>query len=111
MPRTALRRITLTDFRSYEHVRIDLDGRPVVLSGPNGAGKTNLLEAISLLIPGRGLRNAAISEIGRREPGEGEGRAWAVAAEVAAGDQTIAIGTGPETAGDRKSTRLNSSHV
>jgi DNA replication and repair protein RecF len=108
MPRTALRRITLTDFRSYEHVRIDLDGRPVVLSGPNGAGKTNLLEAISLLIPGRGLRNAAISEIGRREPGEGEGRAWAVAAEVAAGDQTIAIGTGLETAGAaRRSVRID----
>ncbi|MCI3135573.1 AAA family ATPase, partial [Phenylobacterium aquaticum] len=76
--RTALTHLTLTDFRSYERAEIALDGRPVWLVGPNGAGKTNLLEAVSLLTPGRGLRGAAQVELGRRLPGERVGRAWAV---------------------------------
>ena len=54
----ALSRLTLTDFRSYARADLVLDGRPVYLVGPNGAGKTNLLEAVSLLSPGRGLRRA-----------------------------------------------------
>ena len=73
MPRTVLRRLTLTDFRSYARAALALDGRPVFLFGPNGAGKTNLLEAISFLIPGRGLRDAAMAEVGRREPGDAQG--------------------------------------
>jgi DNA replication and repair protein RecF len=76
---TALTRLTLTDFRSYAGAALELDGRPVWLAGPNGAGKTNLLEAVSFLIPGRGLRGAALAEVGRRAPGEPRGRAWAVA--------------------------------
>ncbi len=56
----------LTDFRGYAAARLDGDGRPVVLTGPNGAGKTNLLEAISFLAPGRGLRRARLGEIDRR---------------------------------------------
>ena len=59
--RTALTRLTLTDFRSYEAAELPLDGRPVVLVGPNGAGKTNLLEGVSLLTPGRGLRGASLA--------------------------------------------------
>ena len=89
MPRTALRRLTLTDFRSYERAALVLDGRPVFLFGPNGAGKTNLLEAISFLLPGRGLRNAAIAEVGRREPAEPQGRAWAVAATLEGADGPV----------------------
>ena len=58
--RSVLTRLSLTDFRSYERADIPLDGRTVVLTGPNGAGKTNILEAVSLLSPGRGLRNAAL---------------------------------------------------
>jgi DNA replication and repair protein RecF len=104
MPSTALRRLTLTDFRSYERASLDLDGRPVVLFGPNGAGKTNLLEAISYLIPGRGLRNAAIAEVGRRDPAEDQGLAWAVAAEIDSRDERIRIGTGLETAGAARRT-------
>ena len=57
--RIAVTRLTLTEFRCYAQLRIELDPRPVVLTGPNGAGKTNLLEAVSLLSPGRGLRRAA----------------------------------------------------
>jgi DNA replication and repair protein RecF len=105
MPRTALRRLTLTDFRSYERAVLALDGRPVFLFGPNGAGKTNLLEAISFLIPGRGLRNAAIAEVGRRKPAEPQGRAWAVAAELeGAADEPIQLGTGLETANAARRT-------
>jgi DNA replication and repair protein RecF len=112
MPRTVLRRLTLTDFRSYARVELALDGRPVFLAGPNGAGKTNLLEAISLLIPGRGLRNAGLGEIGRREPSEERGRAWAVAAEVEGPDGLVRLGTGLETAdAARRSVRLDGESV
>ena len=104
MPTTALRRLTLTDFRSYHRASLDLDGRPVFLFGPNGAGKTNLLEAISYLIPGRGLRNAAIAEVGRREPADDQGLAWAVAAEIDSADGRTQIGTGLETAGAPRRT-------
>ncbi len=48
----AVRRLTVTDFRSYAGLAVEADARPVVLTGPNGAGKTNLLEAISMLSPG-----------------------------------------------------------
>lgn len=92
----ALTRLSLTDFRSYERADLDLDGRPVWLAGPNGAGKTNLLEAVSLLIPGRGLRGSALAEVGRRMPGEPTGRAWAVAVTVRAADGETRLGTGVE---------------
>src|SRR5215216_4437604 len=62
-------RLVLTDFRNYRSARLDLDPGPVVLSGPNGAGKTNLLEAMSSLSPGRGLRNARLGDIDRRTDG------------------------------------------
>ncbi|MBL8552733.1 MAG: AAA family ATPase, partial [Phenylobacterium sp.] len=65
MTATALTRLSLTDFRSYVTAELPLDGRPVWLSGPNGAGKTNLLEAVSFLIPGRGLRGSSLAEVGR----------------------------------------------
>ena len=58
-------RLAATRFRCYESARLQLDPRPVVLTGPNGAGKTNLLEAVSLLAPGRGLRRATLPEIDR----------------------------------------------
>ena len=84
------RRLTLTDFRSYERLDLELDGRPVALSGPNGAGKTNLLEAISLLGPGRGLRHARLDELPRIS---GAGR-WAVSARLAIDDDERALGVG-----------------
>ena len=62
-PSARLRRLTLTDFRSYERAEIVFDGRPVAIAGENGAGKTNLLEAISLIGPGRGLRGARLDEL------------------------------------------------
>ncbi len=112
MTRTAFTHLTLTDFRSYGRAEIALDGRPVWLAGPNGAGKTNLLEAISLFTAGRGLRNAAMAEVGRRAPGESLGRAWAVAAVIEQDGESTRIGTGTESAGAaRRTVRLEGEAV
>lgn len=89
--------LTLTDFRSYESARLEPGAGVTVLHGPNGAGKTNVLEAISLLTPGKGLRGAGAAEVGRREPGETAGRAWAVA--VVLGDDERRLGTGVQAPG------------
>lgn len=88
--------LTLTDFRSYERATLQTGGRTTYLFGPNGAGKTNLLEAISYLAPGRGLRGAAVAEVGRRMPGEGQGRAWSVSAILGGQDGETQVGTGLE---------------
>jgi DNA replication and repair protein RecF len=108
----ALSRLTLTDFRSYERAELALQPGPVFLVGPNGAGKTNLLEAVSLLTPGRGLRGASLAEVGRRLPGESHGRAWAVAATVGAGEDETRLGTGVEQPGAaRRVVRLEGETV
>src|SRR5882672_6239598 len=67
-PRLAVTRLQLTNFRSYALGEICVSGAPVVLAGPNGAGKTNVLDAISLLSPGRGLRGAKLAEHTRKGP-------------------------------------------
>jgi DNA replication and repair protein RecF len=69
----AVRRLGLADFRNYHQLRLELEASPVVLHGENGAGKTNLLEAVSLLTPGRGLRRAKLAELDR-EGGHGPWR-------------------------------------
>ncbi len=102
--RVGVTRLVLTDFRNYRSARLDLEPGldpgvelgPVVLTGANGAGKTNLLEAMSFLSPGRGLRNARLSDIDRRAAGPAEAPAsgWAVAATVATRRGPISIGTG-----------------
>jgi len=86
-----VRRLSLTNFRSYHAAQISL-GRagPVVLTGVNGAGKTNLIEAISLLAPGRGLRRATMEELAFAE---GDG-AWAVSAEIEGILGLATLGTG-----------------
>ena len=95
-----MRRLTLSDFRCYRHQRIETDRRPVVLTGPNGAGKTNVLEALSFLVPGRGLRRARLSEVARSVPGDGEDqRPWAVAATVVTPKGAVDIGTGRDAPG------------
>jgi DNA replication and repair protein RecF len=73
----AVRRLALRDFRNYARLRVELDAAPVVLVGENGAGKTNLLEAISLLAPGRGLRRAKLADMDRQGGG-----AWSVEARL-----------------------------
>jgi len=66
MTQLSLTTLTLSHFRSHKHARIDVDARPVALTGPNGAGKTNVLEAVSLFSPGRGLRRASAQDMMRR---------------------------------------------
>jgi DNA replication and repair protein RecF len=94
--------LSLTNFRSYRAASISLGDGPVVLVGPNGAGKTNLLEAISFLAPGRGLRRATLDEVAFAEGdgtgGEWEKSGWAVAAEVEGALGLATLGTGIEPA-------------
>jgi DNA replication and repair protein RecF len=112
MPSSKLPALSLADYRSYERAELETGGRSVFLFGSNGAGKTNLLEAISLLSPGRGLRGAAMGELGRRAAGEAEGRAWSVSARVAAGDDEVRIGTGVEAGGaSRRIVRIEGETV
>src|SRR5215213_9800067 len=92
----AVRQLRLTDFRNYRQLRLDCGPEPIVLVGANGAGKTNLLEALSFLAPGRGLRRARLDEISRRGRGEPDATAWAVAATLDTPEGRLAIGTGLE---------------
>ncbi|HEY8440546.1 MAG TPA: DNA replication/repair protein RecF [Xanthobacteraceae bacterium] len=85
-----IRRLTLTNFRSYRTAHIELRSGPIVLTGPNGAGKTNLVEAISFLAPGRGLRRAMLEDVGFSE-GDGS---WAVSADVEGTLGLVKLGTG-----------------
>ncbi len=88
-----IRRLTLTNFRSYHAAQVSLErAGPIVLTGANGAGKTNLIEAISLLAPGRGLRRATIEELAFFE-GDGS---WAVSAELEGMLGLATLGTGIE---------------
>jgi DNA replication and repair protein RecF len=101
-----VRRLALTDFRNYREARLTLGSEPVVLTGLNGAGKTNLLEALSFLAPGRGLRGARLGDIDRRMSGTAgaaesseppiSARGWAVAATVETRRGPLQIGTGRE---------------
>ncbi|MBI1179032.1 MAG: DNA replication/repair protein RecF [Alphaproteobacteria bacterium] len=88
----AVTRLTLTDFRNYVAERVEVRPRPVVLTGPNGAGKTNVLEALSYLTPGRGLRGARLPELARI----GGGGGWSVAARIETPAGSAAVGTGIE---------------
>jgi DNA replication and repair protein RecF len=108
--RLAVTRLRLTNFRSYAQAEIGASARPVVLVGSNGAGKTNVLDAISLLSPGRGLRGAKLSEHIRRGPSNPGEALWAVAATVARGDESFEIGTGlmlGPNGGERRQVKLN----
>jgi DNA replication and repair protein RecF len=100
-PRLWVERLTLTNFRNYRHAELVLGREPVVLTGANGSGKTNLLEAVSLLAPGQGLRRAAYSDLAR-SPGDGS---WSIAATVHTDVGAVDIGTGlapgPETTAGR----------
>ena len=98
-----LNRLTLTNFRNYSALTWRPAARVAVLHGPNGSGKTNLLEALSLLVPGRGLRNARNADL-PRQPGPGS---WAVAARLQTADGELTIGTGCEPGSDRRVFRLD----
>jgi DNA replication and repair protein RecF len=110
--RPALTRLTLADFRNYASATLALDGRHVVLTGANGAGKTNLLEAVSFLAPGRGLRRPRLDAVLRQTvvgsalPATG---GWAIGARLQMADAAveIATGTGGDRHGDRRQVRLD----
>ena len=92
--RLAVKNLSLTQFRSYARLSLDVGPEPVVLTGENGAGKTNLLEALSLLAPGRGLRRARLSDLCQRGA---DTQGWAVAAILRGPSGCINIGTGDIT--------------
>ena len=106
-PGLRLARLTLGQFRSYAALSWRPAGKLSVLFGANGSGKTNLLEAISLLVPGRGLRGARIAELARHGP-EGTG-VWAIAGRFAtpAGELDIGTGTPPDGQAERRVFRLD----
>ena len=94
--RVAVTRLRLTDFRNHASLGLDGDGRHVVLAGDNGVGKTNILEALSLLSPGRGLRRARLDEMARL----GGSGAWSVFARLDGPDGEVKVGTGFEATGE-----------
>jgi DNA replication and repair protein RecF len=107
-PPVNITRLSLTDFRNYPALALDVEPGPVVLTGENGAGKTNLLEAVSLFSPGRGLRRAPYAEMAR----EGAAGGFAVHARLEGpfGDCEIGTGTlaaGPEDADGARRVRIN----
>ncbi len=101
MPLMALTRLVLTDFRNHRDTILNVGTGFVVLAGDNGAGKTNVLEAVSLLAPGRGLRRAPLTEMAR----QGGSGGFGVAAQL---DGEVEIGTGTQpTAPERRIVRVN----
>lgn len=123
----AVRRLMVSRFRNYASLKLDLERAPVVLTGPNGAGKTNLLEAVSFLAPGRGLRRARLGDVDRADDGIENNvagqppaagippSAWAISADIetAMGRTTIGTGRDPisETGGDKRLVRIDGAPV
>jgi DNA replication and repair protein RecF len=101
-----LNKLNLTHFRCYEALRLDTSGaRMIVLTGLNGAGKTNILEAVSLLVPGKGLRGADLLEIKNRQAGAED--LWAVAAELeTSSGLQLRVGTGLDRDFKRRVVRI-----
>lgn len=103
----AVTRLKLTGFRNYARLDLELDSRPVALFGPNGAGKTNLVEAVSFLGPGRGVR-AAGSEAVRMKTPDGPAPIWTVYAEAMTREGPVSLATGSDPADPaRRKTRLD----
>ena len=98
--KSGVTRLTLSDFRNYRNLRIEANIAPIIITGENGSGKTNILEAISFLTPGRGLRSARLADIKRILPPEEEilniNSGWSVAAEILKNNEEYFIGTGTQ---------------
>ena len=112
MHRFVVRRLTLTDFRNYPSLRLDVAPGMLVFSGANGAGKTNLLEAVSMLVPGRGLRRPKLSDLAHLSGNRG----WAVAARVDTPNGPCDVGTGiasdgNENGAERRSVKIDGETV
>ncbi|MBE6443956.1 MAG: DNA replication/repair protein RecF [Alphaproteobacteria bacterium] len=102
--KSGVKRLTLTDYRNYANLRIESEVAPIIIYGENGSGKTNILEAISFLTPGRGLRGARLSDIKRFIPQLTESKEisfvsplnWAVVADIINNDELYTIATAVE---------------
>lgn len=105
--RVSVAQITLSSFRNYGGLRVLSKGAPVVLTGTNGSGKTNLLEALSLLVPGRGLRRSALSDFQNRMTSE----PWAVAVDLRTDTGPLHIGTGRDTAANDSEGERRTVHI
>lgn len=98
----ALTALTLSHFRSHKRAELELDGRPVAIHGANGAGKTNILEAVSLFSPGRGLRRAGAADMARRA----EALGWKLTGQLQTPSQIYEIDTWSE-AGAARQVRID----
>ncbi|HHB83866.1 MAG TPA: DNA replication/repair protein RecF [Devosia sp.] len=106
-PARYISRLRLTDFRSYESAALDIEAANVVLTGANGAGKTNLIEAVSLLSPGRGLRGVAFENLARiGAPGP-----WAVASTLQTPGGEVDLGTGANPGKSGRRVRINGANA
>ena len=117
----AIRKLSVSAFRNYKNLRLELSRKPIVLTGHNGAGKTNLMEALSFLSPGTGLRKARLSNIDTvsaknedqlAEITDGTRRYWAVSVDLELENEKLVIGTGRDeraaaSGGDKRIVRIN----
>lgn len=118
--RTGIQELRLNRFRSYDKLSLKLgtDLSPVVLTGGNGAGKTNILEAISFLVPGRGLRQAKLSDIAMKTSEQMHSVdvatvdcSWSVSALVQTPQEVVRIGTGITAEGEKRQIRIDGENV
>ncbi|MEM6761595.1 MAG: AAA family ATPase, partial [Pseudomonadota bacterium] len=98
-----LTRLTLTDFRNYAAASFEAAAAHVVFTGPNGAGKTNILEAISLLSPGRGLRRSTYAQMGR----QGTLGRWTIHARLQKDGEETGVGIGMPPGGTSRQVRID----
>ena len=108
---TSVAALSLSEFRCHRRLRLETSGTSVVLTGDNGSGKTSVLEAISLLGPGRGLRRARLADLSRRAADGSVAPAWAVSARLrtAMGAMDVATGWAADTdgSGDRRQLKID----
>ncbi|MBP5343455.1 MAG: DNA replication/repair protein RecF [Alphaproteobacteria bacterium] len=106
--KTGITQLKLTNFRSYDFLDLNIGDHfcPILISGHNGAGKTNILEAISLLTAGKGLRSAKLSDVARHV-GENVYPLWSISAKVASPLGTSKIGTGMVAGSERRQVRID----
>ena len=119
--KTGITDLRLTNFRSYSFLDLKLDESllPVILTGSNGAGKTNILEAVSFLTAGKGLRGARLSDVGRRSNSAALLNAdiiqlperWSVVAQIQNQDGTVRIGTGTVDGSERRQIRIDGKNI
>ena len=113
--RPQVRRLVLSDFRSYQHLDLEMSGQMIALTGQNGAGKTNILEALSFLSLGRGLRRADLRECSRNLPETSDGLPasppWAISIELDQTDDIAQLGTGYDPSETTRKCRINRTAV